>query len=76
MAKKKLSAEDQKLWDGELAKAEKYMTTALRFKGPIKYVDDGQQDVIVELPWSNVVRLLAAYGINRLCETIPSEPQS
>lgn len=72
--KKRLSAADRKLLDAETVGAEKYLCGRLQFKGPIRHVEDGKTEVLVELSYADLVRLLRDYGINRrLCEVAEAQ---
>lgn len=65
-----LSEEDKKIIAGEHRLAEKYLCGRIKFKGPIRHIDDGKNDVIISLPWQDVVKLLANYGIARIAESV------
>jgi hypothetical protein len=72
MKKKKLSPEDEKVWQGELSRAEKYLLTAVKAdpNRPLKHIDDGKQDIYVSFKYPELVQIVASYGIERLVAAI------
>ena len=58
----------RKILAQEGALAEKYVCERVKMSGPLRHVDDGKNDVLIQLPYPSLVRLLRDYGINRIAD--------